>query len=138
MLFMDALEMDMVESGDSLPDLIPANLSRELRKSYTAFSASRIREVRTGLWGCGAFCGDPGIKMILLWLAASLAGTKLVVICDGEGRDFAITFRCLVKKALAVVRDTTDLWELLNQAPASLGKGKTLSWIIEQLEKRQH
>ena len=138
MLFMDALEMDMVEPGDSLPDFVPANLSRELRKSYTAFSTCGIREVRTGLWGCGAFCGDPGIKILLLWLAASLACTKLVVVCDGEGRDFAVKFRCLVKKALAVVRDTTDLWELLNQAPASLAKGKTLPWIVEQLEKRQH
>jgi poly(ADP-ribose) glycohydrolase len=137
MLFMDALEMDMVEPGDSLPDLMPANLRRELKKSYTAFSASGIREVRTGLWGCGAFCGDPDIKMLLLWLAASLAGTKLVVVCDGEGRDFALKFRCLVNKALAVVRDTTDLWELLNQAPASLVRGNTLPWIIEQLEKRQ-
>ncbi|KAL2264251.1 hypothetical protein VTK26DRAFT_9027 [Humicola hyalothermophila] len=135
MLFMDALELDMAEAWDSLPDLLPGNMDREIRKAYTALSSGGYREIRTGLWGCGAFCGDPGVKMLLVWLAASLAGTTLVVVCDGTGQAFAEQFRRVADKA-RVLRDTTELHQMLMQAPRSLVKGETLAWFEEQLERR--
>lgn len=137
MLFMDALELDIAESGDRLPDLLPGNLCREIRKAYTAFETDGIEEIRTGLWGCGAFCGDPGIKMLILWLAASIVGVRLVVLSDTAGRSFVEDFRAVMKKARGVVRDTAGLWQLLGQAPASLARGATLGWIIQQLELGQ-
>lgn len=137
MLFMDALELDMAEPGESLPDLLPGNLDREVRKAYTAFSSGQYREICTGLWGCGAFCGDPGVKMLLLWLAASLAGTKLVVICDITGRDFAEEFQSFMEKARGVLRDTVELYQLLYRAPGTLVKRKTLDWYTGRLEPKQ-
>ncbi|KAL2137269.1 hypothetical protein VTI74DRAFT_5000 [Chaetomium olivicolor] len=133
MLFMDALELDMVEPGDSLPDLRPENLVREIRKAYTAFSSGRFPVVRTGLWGCGAFCADPGIKMLLMWLAASLADTKLVVVCDNTGQEFAEQFRFAIEMAGHVLQSTANLRQLLNQAPRHLVRGQTVSWVTEQL-----
>ncbi|KAK3309882.1 uncharacterized protein B0T15DRAFT_516775 [Chaetomium strumarium] len=136
MLFMDALELDMAEAGQSLPDLLPGNLDRELRKAYTAFSSNSFREIRTGLWGCGAFCGDPGIKMLLLWLAASLANVKLVIIVDRAGIEFAEKFQCAMREVKRSVRDTVALRQLLDRVPESLDRGQTLSWVIERLEQQ--
>ncbi|KAK4240446.1 putative poly glycohydrolase [Achaetomium macrosporum] len=136
MLFMDALELDMAEAKESLPDLLPGNLDREIRKAYTAFSSRRVREIRTGLWGCGAFCGDPGIKGLLLWLAASLANTRLLIVCDRGGLGFAKEFQCAVNEIRRTIRDTAALRELLDRVPDSLARGRTLSWVIEQLEQR--
>ncbi len=136
MLFMDALELDMAEAGNRLPDLLPGNIDREVRKAYTAFLSGGFSEVRTGLWGCGAFCGDPGIKMLLLWLAASMAGLRLVVVCDSTDLEFAKDLRCVAGMARDVLRDTAGLRQLLGEAPPSLLRGQSLSWIRGQLEQK--
>jgi poly(ADP-ribose) glycohydrolase len=39
MLFMDALELDMFDRDELVPDLLPGYVDRELRKAYTAFSS---------------------------------------------------------------------------------------------------
>lgn len=64
MPFMDALELDLVErdeKGPGIPDLLPGNGEREVRKACTAFS-SRAPEntctaIYTGVWGCGTLAG---------------------------------------------------------------------------------
>jgi poly(ADP-ribose) glycohydrolase len=136
MLFMDALELDMVEAGESLPDLLPGNLDRELRKAYTAFSSHCFGEIRTGFWGCGAFCGDPGIKTLLLWLAASLVNIKLVITCDRTGLEFAEKVQLATSEVRRTIRDATALRLLLDRVPGSLARGQTLSWVIGELGQR--
>ncbi len=136
MLFMDALELDMAEAGDRLPDLLPGNMDREVRKAYTAFSSGGFSEIRTGLWGCGAFCGDPGIKTLLLWIAASMAALRLVVVCDSSDLGFAEELRCIADMVRVVVRDTSGLRQLLSKAPVSLVRGQSLSWIKGLLEQK--
>ncbi|RHZ57768.1 hypothetical protein CDV55_104914 [Aspergillus turcosus] len=101
MLFMDALELDLVDSsspaGEYIPDLRPDYLCRELIKAYTAFSTSTrgssesYSHVATGLWGCGAFGGNRQVKAIIQWCAASMAGVSaLRYICSGTDQyDFA-------------------------------------------------
>ena len=37
------------------------------------------RPIATGNWGCGAFCGDPQLKAMLQWMAASYAGVPYVI-----------------------------------------------------------
>jgi poly(ADP-ribose) glycohydrolase len=137
MLFMDALELDMAEEGDSLPDLLPGNIDREIRKAYTAFSSAGFGEIQTGLWGCGAFGGDPGVKMLLLWLAASLAATRLVILCDSSDQKLAEEFRIVVDRAKEVVGDTADLRQLMDQVPMTMVRGQTLSWVRKQLGREQ-
>nr|KMM72052.1 hypothetical protein CPAG_08351 [Coccidioides posadasii RMSCC 3488] len=39
MLFMDALEFDMYDSSEGVPDLLPGHTDRELLKAYNAFSS---------------------------------------------------------------------------------------------------
>ena len=40
---------------------------------------SRVRPVATGNWGCGVFRGDPELKAVIQWVAASAAGCPVVV-----------------------------------------------------------
>lgn len=39
----------------------------------------RVRPVATGNWGCGVFRGDPELKALIQWVAASAAGCPVVV-----------------------------------------------------------
>jgi len=56
----------------------PSFLARELAKAFVGFSAPNERigrdidTVATGNWGCGIFRGDPKLKAMLQWIAASL------------------------------------------------------------------
>lgn len=58
----------------------PTHMDRELHKAYVAFFTGRgkgqkqnVSPVATGNWGCGAFNGDPELKMLIQWMAASEA-----------------------------------------------------------------
>jgi poly(ADP-ribose) glycohydrolase len=129
MLFMDALEIDMIENGQGLPDLDPENLLRELKKAICAFSSSPLTEVWTGLWGCGAFGGDPGIKMTILWVAASVTGgLRLKVMCDSADHVFARAFDAYVRRVSGIFTSTSELWALLERAPRTLQRMEYLEW----------
>ncbi|XP_049856905.1 uncharacterized protein LOC126336855 isoform X1 [Schistocerca gregaria] len=54
---------------------LAAQLASVLGKVAASNSASGIRAVSTGNWGCGSSkCGDPQLKLVIQWLAASMAG----------------------------------------------------------------
>ncbi|KAI1880943.1 hypothetical protein JX265_001183 [Neoarthrinium moseri] len=132
MLFMDALELDLASDEDGLPDLRPECIDRELRKAYLSFYSGRYHNVISPFWGCGAFGGDPGVKMLLLWCAASLAQTSLKIVCDeqlhGTGRD--------LKKAIGILREQCGTVEgvlrMVRSMPKHLKRLETLSWIISE------
>lgn len=103
MLFMDALELDAFDGTTVVPDLLPGHLERELRKAFTAFSSSTkervYQEVVTGLWGCRSFCGDPQIKTLVQWVAASLAGVpKLTFVVTKASLPFVDELERLVER----------------------------------------
>ncbi|XP_065339415.1 poly(ADP-ribose) glycohydrolase-like isoform X2 [Cloeon dipterum] len=54
------------------------HVMRELKKAYVGFSNVATDAIATGNWGGGAFKGDAELKFKIQWLAASLAGKKLV------------------------------------------------------------
>ncbi len=98
MLFMDALELDSYDDQATIPDVLPGNIDRELRKAYTGFSnkSRPYTIIYTGLWGCGSFRGNASVKTFLQWVAASYAGTPIVIICQPERRDFIEDFQGLI------------------------------------------
>lgn len=60
-----------------------AQILRELNKAYIGFYGSDQetgdrKEIATGRWGCGNFQGDPQLKFILQWIAASKTNRTLV------------------------------------------------------------
>ncbi|KAL7934182.1 hypothetical protein V8C35DRAFT_36635 [Trichoderma chlorosporum] len=138
MLLMDALELDEADEAGILPDLQPANIQREVQKAYTAFSSwtgGNSPTVWTGLWGCGAFNGDPATKVIIMWIAASLAGKELRLLCDASQSDFGAKCRQLVE----MVPSTWTVGELegcLKAIPQGIGRGGTMDWLLGDLPGR--
>ena len=117
MLFIDALELDLYDRDAGLPDLQPGNVDRELRKAYTAFSSYKKSNrtayamIYTGYWGCGTFGGNPGVKSLIQWCAASLAGCDLTFVCSGEERRL---FGKNLERFVGEVKDKTSARELIN------------------------
>lgn len=68
--------------------------------------------IATGNWGCGAFGGDPQLKSILQWIAASEAGCKELLYCT---------------------MDHPDLGEL-KHVTEKLGKLETVGKLVSVLE----
>ena len=85
MLFTDALELDLceVDNEGDLVEFIPANIERELIKAQMAFSSGAYSHVASGFWGCRAFGGNPDVKSVMQWCAASMARTRLNFVCSG-------------------------------------------------------
>jgi poly(ADP-ribose) glycohydrolase len=123
MLFMDALELDVFERADLMPDLLPGHVEREIRKAYTAFSSEPFEteqqtKIFTGLWGCGAFGGDWQIKTIIQWCAAAMSGVSLHFVCAGDQQGvFAKTLEAFAQLGLErgwIVGDVVGVLLALN------------------------
>lgn len=94
---MDALELDNFDGGEMTPDVLPGNVDRELRKTYTAFSYLTACGHYSILWGCGSFGGDKKIKTLIQWVAASMAKATLLFVCPGvEHKGFLRDLRELI------------------------------------------
>lgn len=63
----------------------PRLMVRELAKAVTGFDARRletgISSVASGRWGCGEFNGSVLLKVLLQWIAATLAGHTELKLC---------------------------------------------------------
>ena len=71
------------------------DMLREINKAYAGFKLcgnkqkqndgkdvfAYPRSIATGNWGCGAFGGDPQLKCLLQWIAASCAGCEKFMYC---------------------------------------------------------
>jgi poly(ADP-ribose) glycohydrolase len=132
MLFMDALELDSFDD-EQYPDIKHANIKREFVKAIVGFGSGRYPRIYTGLWGCGAFGGDPGVKMVILWLAASIQGSALTVTYEAEREDFARSMLAFVDKTKDRRHRVSDLMQLLWTAEGNgLAKGTFLDWAMSR------
>mmetsp|Transcript_99307 Transcript_99307/g.309430 ORF Transcript_99307/g.309430 Transcript_99307/m.309430 type:complete len:475 (-) Transcript_99307:232-1656(-) len=68
-------------------------IHRELTKAYAAClgdpcedAGERRQAFATGNWGCGVFGGDPQLKSLIQWLAASVAERDLLYFPYGDDR----------------------------------------------------
>ncbi|KAI1429725.1 poly glycohydrolase-domain-containing protein [Xylaria sp. FL1777] len=133
MLFMDALELDVEDDADGLPDLTLENLTREVNKAAIAFSSGVYEVVCSPLWGCGAFGGDPFVKVMLLWCAASVARVSLKIIYDRASQEVASSLNSLVAAVRRRLGSAQDLMGLLQSVPRNTARLATLDWMIERL-----
>ncbi|XP_043273552.1 poly(ADP-ribose) glycohydrolase-like [Venturia canescens] len=103
------------------------NILRELNKAYVGFSSTEIDQenlpaIATGNWGCGAFRGNPKLKVLLQLMAAAVAGRSMVYFTFGDTnlRDsVADMYWHLVQRNI----DLAQLFSLLSQyekAPSSV------------------
>ncbi len=62
-------------------------IHRELGKARSGFLRDqRLLPIASGNWGCGAFGGDPQLKAVIQWLAASAEGRRLRYFTFGDLR----------------------------------------------------
>ncbi|KAJ4266343.1 hypothetical protein NW762_004327 [Fusarium torreyae] len=129
LVFMDALEMDMLEgsSSNDLPDLHSENIDREIKKATVGLASYKGDRVFTGLWGCGAFGGDPGVKLILLWLAAAAAKVELHVMLGPGEHELGKELERVVKACQGFSAE--EVRELLSKTPPELRRKEILKWI---------
>ncbi|KAM0299962.1 hypothetical protein ACHAPM_007194 [Fusarium culmorum] len=138
LVFMDALEMDMVErsSSDDLPDLYLENIDREINKATNGFKSYNGDSIFTGLWGCGAFGGDPGVKLIVLWLAAGASNIELMVVLGPGEHHLGKGLEEVVKACNGLTAN--DVREMLSRVPKELRREGILEWIAEEASRVSH
>lgn len=80
----DALDF---RRGNASTQYEPARMLRELEKCRAAFlHDNRALPVATGNWGAGVFLGDPQLKAVLQWIAASACKRSLRYYTVGDER----------------------------------------------------
>eukprot|EP00126_Sphaerothecum_destruens_P002466 Sdes_comp15899_c0_seq1m5022 len=84
-LYTQIIAIDAYSMSTFLMQLEEKYLLRELNKAYTGFydpnskfPGYSLPSLATGNWGCGAFGGDPYVKALVQWMAASVCGRKLI------------------------------------------------------------
>ncbi|XP_015115738.1 poly(ADP-ribose) glycohydrolase [Diachasma alloeum] len=80
----DALYFTQADSQFNMKNII-----RELNKAYVGFSTSEMDKnhlpaIATGNWGCGAFRGNPKLKVVIQLMAAAAAGRSMVYFTFGD------------------------------------------------------
>ncbi|KAI0864039.1 hypothetical protein F4860DRAFT_501549 [Xylaria cubensis] len=133
MLFMDASELDVESDENGLPDLAPQSLIRDLNKAMIAFCSGSYEVVYSPLWGCGAFGGNPFVKLVLLWCAASVAHTSLKVICDRDAQEITFNLNNLIAAARKRHETAQGLIGLLQSIPQKTARWATFDCMMEQL-----
>ncbi|CVL05093.1 hypothetical protein FPRO06_04501 [Fusarium proliferatum] len=138
LVFMDALEMDMLDhsENDGLPDLSHGNIDREINKVANGFSSYKGNSVFTGLWGCGAFGGDPGVKLLILWLAAGVADVELNLMLGPGEHDLGRKLEEVVRGCQDLT--ATDVRELLSRVPRGLRGEGILGWVANEASGARH
>lgn len=88
------------------------NINRELNKAYVGFVGSDIYKnnlpaIATGNWGCGAFRGNPKLKILIQLMAAAVAGRSMVYFTFGDTKlrdDVAAMYAHLVHHDIDIAR----------------------------------
>ncbi|XP_011267867.2 poly(ADP-ribose) glycohydrolase-like isoform X2 [Camponotus floridanus] len=88
------------------------NITRELNKAYVGFVGSDIYKnnlsaIATGNWGCGAFRGNPKLKVLIQLMAAAVAGRSMVYFTFGDTMlrdDVAAMYAHLVQHDIDIAR----------------------------------
>ncbi|KAK7307991.1 hypothetical protein VNO77_41532 [Canavalia gladiata] len=115
---------------------IPNHEIRNSQNDYHRMDEGNNIGVATGNWGCGAFGGDPEVKTIIQWLAASQAlrpfiayytfGLKALQNLD-EVAHWILSQRWTVG----------DLWNMLIEYSTNRSKGETnvgfLQWLLPSI-----
>ncbi|XP_010277848.1 PREDICTED: poly(ADP-ribose) glycohydrolase 1-like isoform X3 [Nelumbo nucifera] len=121
------------EKGASGAELIENSYSEP--SSQYAESQENIGVV-TGNWGCGAFGGDPELKTIVQWLAASQALRPFISHCT-FGEEALRTLDQVSQWILSHEWTVGDLWNLLAEYSNQRLKGETnigfFTWLLPSL-----
>jgi len=132
---MDAIRF----SGDTELQFRMDKVERELKKAFVAYGGLNNREVRlpavaTGNWGCGAFGGDPRLKLLIQLMAASVAGRDLAYFTFGDEeltREGGRLYNKLVEEEVTVGQLIGSVASFYNSTKTKVGR-ELFEWILDQ------
>ncbi|KIM32523.1 hypothetical protein M408DRAFT_220255 [Serendipita vermifera MAFF 305830] len=140
-LFIDALEMDEDKHGK---DAEAANILREMHKLMSGFSALALRSKANGHrsivvvppWGCGTFGGDFRVKLLLIWMAATVCGIGELRCAVKEGWWVGLdpSWRLLIDRIRGKERDSgawdvKRVWKLVFSLEAGVHTRESVDWL---------
>jgi len=148
-LFLDALEMDKERQGQ---DAKMGNMLREIHKLMSGFKALLQRNLENPMdthhknghrlvviippWGCGTFGGDIKVKLLLIWIAASVCGINELRFAvrrdwwhalDVDWRNLIDNMRGMEVHDKA--RNVGWLWRLLCHLEKASDSSTTFNWL---------
>jgi len=134
---MDAIRF----SGDKELQFRKDKVERELNKAFVAFGGWNRGEVRlpavaTGNWGCGAFGGDPRLKLLIQLMAASEAERDLAYFTFGDEElmlDGGKVWSKLVEDEITVGQLFGSVVSFYNSTKTKDGK-ELFEWVLGQLD----
>ena len=133
---MDAIRF----SGDTELQFRMDKVERELNKAFVAYGGWNNREVvrppavATGNWGCGAFGGDPRLKLLIQLMAASVAGRDLAYFTFGDEeltREGGRLYNKLVEDEVTVGQLIGYVASFYNSTKTKVGR-ELFEWILDQ------
>lgn len=105
-------------------------IDRELHKSFVAFIPGHYKTpIATGNWGCGAFGGDPELKFLIQWMAASQNQRSLLYHAKDEVQK--IDFENIVKFVVSKKALTGTLYNVLIRY-----EEEALNWTLWGVTKK--
>ena len=100
--------MDAIPFNNISEQFIKSNILIELNKARIAFSHETTNTVLTGKWGCGVFNGDPWMKFMIQWMAASECGKRMKFHLFGD-TNLIKTLGCLESLKLKSMEEIFDI-----------------------------
>merc|ERR1711971_373867 len=128
-------------AGDKELQFRKDKVERELNKAFVAFGGWNRGEVTlpavaTGNWGCGAFGGDPRLKLLIQLMAASEAGRDLAYFTFGDNElmlDGGKVCSKLVEDKVTVGQLFGSVVSFYNSTKTKGGK-ELFEWVLGQLD----
>ncbi|KAB0793201.1 hypothetical protein PPYR_12821 [Photinus pyralis] len=126
--------IDALFFGNPLEQYNPSSILREVNKAYVGFHSrldSQLSAVATGNWGCGAFRGDPNLKLLIQLMASNAARRDIVYFTFG---DVELRNNIYEMYQFLATNDVTiaQLWRYLCRFEQSNLKPKHLFSYIQQ------
>ncbi|KAH9619072.1 hypothetical protein KSS87_001881 [Heliosperma pusillum] len=94
--------------------------------------------IATGNWGCGAFGGDPEVKTVIQWLAASQAFRPFIAYYTFELKELR-NLDQVCEWIMAHKWTVGDLWTMLVDYCSKREKGETrlgfISWLVPTISR---
>ena len=98
----------------------------------TSTPCGQLMAVATGNWGCGAFGGEPHLKALLQWMAASVA-KRDVVYFTFDKQELQEELNTIHNLVLSNKVTVSQMWSMLNQYHTNIVKAKKRTTLLQYI-----